>query len=133
MMQFYGEMPDSYKLVLNTAHPVIESILTDDQKASAEALQPIADKIKGVEDTRSKLVESHKDKKEEEIPVAEKAEQEKLDKELETLHGEKVSVIRKYAGKDKRIKQMIDLALLANNMLKGKELAAFVKRSIDLM
>ena len=133
MMQFYGEMPDSYKLVLNTAHPVIESILTDDQKASAEALQPIADKIKGVEDTRSKLVESHKDKKEEEIPVAEKAEQEKLDKELETLHGEKVSVIRKYAGKDIRIKQMIDLALLANNMLKGKELAAFVKRSINLM
>ena len=56
-----------------------------------------------------------------------------MDKELEKLHEEKVSIIRGFAGKDLRIKQMIDLALLANNMLKGKELAAFVKRSIDLM
>ena len=119
--------------MLHTAHPVIEAIRADDQKESEAEWNPIVDNIKTVEDKRSKLVESHKDKKEEEIPAAEKEEQETMDKELEKLHEEKVSIIRGFAGKDLRIKQMIDLALLANNMLKGKELAAFVKRSIDLM
>ena len=48
-MSFYGEMPDSYNLVLNTDHALIQSVLADEEKACAEKLQPVRNDIKGWE------------------------------------------------------------------------------------
>jgi molecular chaperone HtpG len=41
--------------------------------------------------------------------------------------------MKAYASENKKLKQMIDLALLSNGMLKGEALSDFIKRSIDLM
>ena len=45
----------------------------------------------------------------------------------------KDAVLGKYAGGNKVIRQLVDLALLQNNMLKGEALTNFVKRSIEMI
>lgn len=50
----------------------------------------------------------------------------------ETADKEKEALLQ-YASENKKIKQMIDLALLSNSMLKGEALSDFIKRSIEMM
>jgi len=133
MMNFYGEMPDSYNLVVNTAHPMVEQLLKDEEAACSNEVAPIATELTAVEAKRSELDAKHKDKKEEEIPTAEKAELEDLQKQIEVLTEKKKAVLKTFATENKKVRQLIDLALLANNMLKGESLAKFVKRSVELM
>lgn len=77
-MAFYGDMPDHYKMVVNTNHPLVKQILSD-----VEA----KDKDAAVE----------------------------------------------YAAGSAIMRQLIDLALLSNNMLKGEALSSFIKRSTDII
>lgn len=133
MMSFYGEMPDSYNLVVNTAHPLIEKLLADEEKATKKEIAPLEKEMDELQKKQTELRESHKDKKEEEIPVAEKDELNDLQKKLDELNASKKSVYKNYAGGNKQVSQLIDLALLANNMLKGEALANFVKRSVELL
>ena len=77
-MAFYGEMPDSYQVVLNVQHPFIQELV------SASAAE------------------------------------------------EKESLMARVAA-DHKLKQMVDLALLANGMLKGEALNSFVKRSFEMI
>lgn len=77
-MAFYGDMPDHYKMVVNTNHPLVKQILSD-----VEA----KDKDAAVE----------------------------------------------YAVGSAIMRQLIDLALLSNNMLKGEALSSFIKRSTDII
>lgn len=62
-MSFYGEMPDSYNLVLNTDHALIQSVLADEEKACAEKLQPVQNDIKGWEARQSDLREAQNKRK----------------------------------------------------------------------
>jgi len=133
MMSFYGEMPDSYNLVVNTAHPMIEKILTEEEAACGLSIAPIATELSGVKTKFDKLKESHKDKKDEEVPATEKAELEELQKKMDELTDNKKAVLKSFAGETKQVRQLIDLALLASNMLKGEALANFVKRSVELL
>lgn len=133
MMSFYGEMPDSYNLVINTAHPVIEKLINDEENSIGSDLQPILAELSGVEAKRNELKESHKDKKEEEILVEEKTEIENLQKQVDDLKFQKEQLLKTFASENKQVRQLVDLALLANNMLKGEALANFVKRSVELM
>ncbi|MFA5045696.1 MAG: molecular chaperone HtpG [Paludibacter sp.] len=133
MMSFYGEMPDSYNLVVNTAHPIIEKLLTDEETACGSEVAPIATEISEVKNKHDKLKDSHKGKKDEEIPSAEKAELEDLQKKIDELTVNKKAILKSFAGETKQVRQLIDLALLANNMLKGEALANFVKRSVELL
>lgn len=133
MMSFYGEMPDSYNLVVNTAHPLIEKLLTEEQAACEKGVSPFITEIAEAESKKSALTDSHKDKKDEEIPAAEKEEISELDKKLTDLQDKKKAVYKDFAADNKQVRQLIDLALLANNMLKGEALANFVKRSVELM
>ena len=80
-----------------------------------------------------KLEDKKKDKKEEEIPTEEKDKLESLRKQLDELKGQKTEVLKEFGKKNKIVRQLIDLALLSNNMLKGEELIRFVNRSIDLI
>jgi len=77
-MAFYGEMPDTYQIVLNVQHPFVKELINESE---------------------------HKDKE---------------------------ALIAKVAS-DKRLKQLIDLALLSNGMLKGEALNNFVKRSFEMI
>ena len=133
MMSFYGEMPDSYNLVVNTAHPVIEKLLTDEEATCSTEVAPLTTDIALAEEKKSALTNNHKGKKDEEIPTAEKAQIEDLEKQIQELTDKKKSILKTYADKNKQVRQLIDLALLANNMLKGEALANFVKRSVELL
>ena len=133
MMSFYGEMPDSFNLVVNTAHPIIEKILKDEETACEKEIAPIASELSEVKTKHDKLKDSYKDKKDEEVPSAEKAELEELQKKIDELTDNKKAVLKSFAGETKQVRQLIDLALLASNMLKGEALANFVKRSVELL
>ena len=58
---------------------------------------------------------------------------EELEKQIAELTARKKAVYSTFAAGNKQVRQLIDLALLANNMLKGEALANFVKRSVELM
>ena len=133
MMSFYGEMPDSYNLVVNTAHPVIEKLLSEEENACGAEVSPVATELAEVKAKHDKLQESHKGKKDEEIPTAEKDELSTLAKQMDELGDKKKTVYKAFASENKQVRQLIDLALLANNMLKGEALAKFVKRSVELL
>ncbi|MBP6260082.1 MAG: molecular chaperone HtpG [Paludibacter sp.] len=133
MMSFYGEMPDSYNLVVNTAHPVIEKLLSEEENACGAEVSPVATELAEVKAKHDKLQESHKGKKDEEIPTAEKDELGTLAKQIDELGDKKKTVYKAFASENKQVRQLIDLALLANNMLKGEALAKFVKRSVELL
>ena len=133
MMGFYGEMPNSYNVVLNTAHPLIDGVLRAEEQACADNVSPIAQEIADLEKRRNALKDGQKGKKDEEIPVAEKEEIDTIDKKVGELRDRKKAVYAEFATTQPRVKQLIDLALLANNMLKGKDLADFVKRSVSML
>jgi len=133
MMNFYGEMPDSYNLVVNTAHPVIEKLLKDEETACSTEVSPFATELALAEEKKSALKDNQKGKKDEEIPSEEKAQLEELEKQIQDLTDKKKAIYKTFAGDNKQVRQLIDLALLANNMLKGEALANFVKRSVDLL
>lgn len=132
-MNFYGDLPDSYNLVVNGNHTLVQNINADLEKKKGEELKKIDEKIKPIADNKADLEKANEKKKDEEISQEEKDRIEKLDKKIKELEGKRDKVLTEYGKKNKHVKQLIDLALLANNMLKGEELSKFVKRSIELL
>lgn len=133
MMSFYGEMPDSYNLVVNTAHPLIEKVLQDEETATSEVLTTLYNEIAEAEAKKGEIEAAQKDKKFEELSNEEKAAKDSVRTQIDELNAKKKATLEEYATGNKQIRQLIDLALLANNMLKGEALANFVKRSVELM
>ena len=132
-MSFYGEMPDMFNLILNTDHKLLKLVLSDEEKNCTSTVAPIQAEIDVMANRCNDLKKGHEGKKEEEIPVAEKDELSELDKKQDELRKKKEAVFATYAGNNKVVRQLIDLALLQNNMLKGEALNNFVKRSIELI
>ncbi|OAV68975.1 High temperature protein G [Bacteroidales bacterium Barb6XT] len=132
-MSFYGEMPDSYNLVLNADHPLVKKVLSDEEAACADRLNPILADIRGWEARQSDLRDSQKDRKDEEIPAQEKEDLENTNRKLDELHKQRDAVFADYAAGNKMVGQLIDLALLGNGMLKGEALSRFIKRSVQLI
>ena len=132
-MSFYGELPDSYSLVLNADHSLIKEVLKDEETACAEKINPLLADKKGWEARKADLQASQKGKKEEEIPVSEKEDLDNTSKKIEEITNECNSVFSSYAQSNKKVSQLIDLALLSNGMLKGEALSRFIKRSVELI
>ncbi len=132
-MNFYGEMPDSYQLVVNENHPVVERILEDKNSAVGEQVDSVRSKIESLNKKRQELEKAKEGKKEEEIPQAEKDELADVDKKISDLNTKKTDILKEFSNDNKLVSQLIDLALLSNNMLKGEALTKFVKRSIELI
>ncbi|ADV44262.1 molecular chaperone HtpG [Bacteroides helcogenes] len=132
-MSFYGEMPDMYNLVLNSDHKLIKEVLAEEERECASAVIPIQKEMDEVNKRREDLRKQQEGKKGEDIPTSEKDEAEDLDKKWNELKAQKEGVFAGYAAKNKVVRQLIDLALLQNGMLKGESLNNFVKRSIDLI
>ena len=132
-MSFYGEMPDMFNLVLNSDHKLVKEVLADEEKECSAAIAPIQTELEDVTKRRDALKKKQEGKKDEDIPTAEKDELNDLDKKWDELKQQKDSIFAGYAGKNKVVRQLIDLALLQNNMLKGEALNNFVKRSIELI
>ncbi len=130
---FYGDMPDSYSLVVNGNHGLVKSVLSELEKAEGEKLSSIGGRIDALDKKVKELRDSHKDKKEEEIPQIEKDEIEESEKKITEQRDKQNEIIKNFADKNSNISQLIDLALLSNNMLKGAALSKFIKRSIELI
>ena len=130
---FYANMPGNYNMAINTSHPLITGIIEDKKKIAGEEITALNTRIQPLKAEREKLEKEHSGKKDEEISQAEKDRLEELRKETDKLSTEKKDILFKYAGENKIVKQMVDLALLSNNMLKGEDLIKFVKRSVDLI
>lgn len=132
-MSFYGEMPDMFNLVLNSDHRLIKQVLSDAETACAEKLIPVESEIAMLTLRRNELQKAQEGKKDEEIPTAEKDELSEVEKKIEAQKTEKENILNGYAAGNKVVHQLIDLALLQNNMLKGEALTNFVKRSVEMI
>ena len=132
-MSFYGDMPDMFNLVLNADHPLVKEVLAGEEQACAADIVPIQLSMNDTNNRRNALKKSHEGKKDEEIPTAEKDELSELDKKWNELKTKKEAVLAGYAAQNPVVRQLIDLALLQNGMLKGEALNNFVKRSIELI
>ena len=132
-MSFYGEMPDSYNLVLNTDHKLIKKVLDDEEAACADKVKPVLDDIKGWEARQNDLREAQSKKKPEEITETEKEDMTSTNGKLDELRQQRNQIFAEYAKDNQLISQLIDLALLSNGMLKGESLSRFVKRSAEMI
>ena len=132
-MSFYGEMPNMYNLVLNADHKLVKQVLTDADNSCKAALEPIESEMTSLNNRRKELQKAQEGKKTEDIPQAEKDELNDIEKKISDETTKKQAVLGEYANGNKIIHQLIDLALLQNNMLKGEALTNFVKRSIELI
>ena len=133
MYSFYGEMPETFNMVINADHPVTKRILEDESAACGEELKPVVEKIHSLEEYQKALNATHANKKEDEIPVIEKEDLKKTAEQLEELGKERAAVLGRYASDNKLVRQLIDIALLSNGQLKGEALSNFIKRSVDLL
>ena len=133
MMAFYGEMPDSYTLVVNANHELVKRVLGDMETATNEKVNTLYGKIESLEKRKGELEKAKEGKKEDEIAQADKDEMSDVDKKIGEINVKKDEELKAFASGEKLVSQLIDLALLSNNMLKGEALTKFVKRSIELI
>ena len=133
MSQFYGQMPDNFTIAVNGNHPIVADILSDAEKAYGDKLKSITKKIDAAVAEENRFEEVTKGKKEEELTPEEKSMREELSKKVVTLRDERNERLREIGGENRLVKQIIDLALLTNGMLKGKSLTDFIQRSISLI
>lgn len=132
-MNFYGELPDRFNLVVNVNHPLVIRISEDLNEKEGKKLQDNAGERKRLKDEIAFMEKEHGRKKPEEISQFEKDDLEKLRKELETIESARREVLEAYGSENQIVKQLVDLALLSNNMLRGEDLSTFVKRSVELL
>ena len=132
-MGFYGQMPDSYNIVLNSDHPLVKKVLDDSEAATAEALKPIVAELKGQEARLAAIRQAQDKKKYDELTQEDKDQKAEAEKAVQAEKDKKQAVIADYAKTNDIVHQLIDLALLQNGMLKGEALDKFLKRSVDLI
>lgn len=127
-MSFYGEMPDSYSVIINISNPVVERVT----KAADDALEPkIAPLVHKVEDDEKALSELRG--KEDENKEEEQKKIRELEDATKSVRDEQEKMVSEYAASQPIVKQLIDLALLGNGMLKGEALNAFINRSLSML
>ena len=132
-MGFYGQMPDSFNLVLNSDHRLVKEVLNTMNTELADQLKPIDSEIKGQEARLAALNQKTEGKKPEEISQEVKDDKANTQKAIDEQKDKKQQLINGYAEKNDIVHQLIDLALLQNGMLKGEALDKFLKRSVDLI
>ena len=132
-MAFYGQMPDSFNIVLNSDHRLVKQILDEAQLALSDSLKPIESELKGQEARLAALNQQTDKKKPEEVTQEEKDDKAATQKAIDEQKAKRQQLISDYAAKNNVVHQLIDLALLQNGMLKGAALDAFLRRSIDLI
>lgn len=133
MSQFYGQMPDNFTIAVNGNHPIVIDILASVEKAYGDKLKSITKKIDAAVAEESRFEEMTKNKKEEDFTQEEKDMREELSKKVVTLRDERNLRLKEIGKENALVRQIIDLALLSNGLLKGKNLSDFIQRSISLI
>ncbi len=133
MSQFYGQMPDNFTIAVNGNHPIVIDILGGVEKEYGDKLKSITKKIDAAVAEEQRFDETVKGKKHEDFTPEEKEMSEELSKKVVTLRDERNERLKEIGKQNKLVRQIIDLALLSNGMLKGKNLTDFIQRSISLI
>jgi molecular chaperone HtpG len=129
-MNFYGEMPDSYSLIVNTENPIIKKVASEADGALAAKVQPMMDSVNANNEKITALRDKDKDGK----PSDEDSKEiEALQAANNTSREEQTKLIADYASAQPVVGQLIDLALLGNGMLRGADLSRFITRSLSLL
>ena len=132
-MSFYGDLPENMNLVVNTSHPLVKEIFEARDAAIGSELETIKSNLQAKTAEKEEVDKAKKDKKDEEIPSEVKEKSEDLEKAINALKDEQKTKLTAFGKENKLAKQLVDLALLANGMLKGEDLDKFVKRSFELI
>ena len=132
-MSFYGEMPDSYNIVVNTDHAVVKRILTDQESAIGAELAPVQADLVGLKARETVLQENQRGKKDEDLSVQEKEDLNTTRDNIKQQEAKQQELLAKFAGETPLVGQLVDLALLSNGMLKGEALSRFIKRSVSIL
>jgi molecular chaperone HtpG len=129
----YGGLPDSFNLVVNSNHPLILLLADEIDQKLGQELKPIDEELGKLKADKESLEKLKEGKKNEEIPQEEKDKLDEVKKQISEVEKKREDVLAGFGKDNKIIGQMIDLALLANNMLTGEALNKFVNRSIELI
>ncbi|MDE6126464.1 MAG: molecular chaperone HtpG [Muribaculaceae bacterium] len=125
-MNFYGDMPDSYQLIVNTEQPVVKRVTADADKALASQVKPIEEEI----EAKNAEIATLREKKDD----AEAARQaDALAAEVTAARERQTKLVSDYAATQPVVKQLLDLALLGNGLLRGEDLSRFIARSVSLL
>ena len=133
MSQFYGQMPDNFTIAVNGNHPIVIDILGKVENEYGDKLKTTTKKIDAAVAEERRFEETVKNKKEEDFTPEEKQMREELSKKVVMLRDERNERLKEIGKQNKLVRQIIDLALLSNGMLKGKNLTDFIQRSITLI
>ena len=132
-MSFYGNMPDQYNLVINTANDKVKSLLADISATCEADVTPLLEQITTKQAEEKTLQEQQKGKKDADLTQEEKDAVTNITKELAALKMQLKEQYTTYATSSEKIHQLIDIAMLAAGQLKGEALAKFVNRSVELL
>ena len=130
-MNFYGELPNAYNLTLNTNHPVVKKVIEAANSSLEGELKPVNDELKATNAVIEAIKSLDKDGKG--VPEDKKADLKTNEDKATELCAKKDELISKYAVGNDTVKQLIDIALLGNGLLKGEALSNFLKRSVSLL
>lgn len=130
-MNFYGELPNAYNLTLNTNHPVVKKVIEAANSSLEGELKPVNDELKATNAVIDAIKSLDKDGKG--VPEDKKADLKTNEDKASELRAKKDELISKYAAGNDTVKQLIDIALLGNGLLKGEALSNFLKRSVSLL
>lgn len=130
-MNFYGELPNAYNLTLNTNHPVVKKVIEGANESLEGELKPVNEELKATNAVIDAIKSLDKDGKG--VPEDKKADLKTNEDKATELRAKKDELISKYAAGNDTVKQLIDIALLGNGLLKGEALSNFLKRSVSLL
>ncbi len=129
-MAFYSELPDAYNLIVNTSAPVVKRILDDAEKAVGEKIAPFNKAVTEANDSIKALRDTATDGK---LSEDDENKVKSLSETAEHNRAEAEKIVKEYSAGQPVIGQVIDLALLANGLLRGRELNEFIRRSVTLL
>ncbi|MFV0376160.1 MAG: molecular chaperone HtpG [Mangrovibacterium sp.] len=132
-MNFYGDLPESLNLVVNTDHPLVKKIIADKETVLSVEIERLRDELSALKTEEGSLEKATEGKKDEEVSVAEKEKLDDVRSKISALEADKRGKLEHFGKDNKLAKQLVDLALLANGLLKGADLDKFVRRSVELM
>ena len=131
---YYGDLPDNYKVIINTNHPIIVDLSEKIEKKTITKRKQIDEKLEAINKEKSALDEKLKKfEKDEDKPAEDKLKLEEIESNLTKIEEEKIDIYKDFGKKQKIVSQLFDLALLSNNLLKGEPLSNFVTRSVELL
>lgn len=132
-MNFYGQLPESYNVIVNSSSPVISAILESKNEQIGDLLLQIEKDASNPESELKVLKEKSAKLKPEEVTTEDRDRISSLEKEIEQIENRKRETIKEFAKSNVLINQLCDLSLLSNNILKGESLNRFIKRSYSIL